>query len=196
MNMETKLKYAHLAPDIWEALANIQSSGWVMWKVKDPESVQAHILALRALVISLAPSLPEFSIEETEELVDMLEIHDWVEAIVGDEVILTDDPEERKRLKAALHEKEHIAMREITKNLGEDGKKIMELWLRFENSDDKVACFARQLDKYQAIEQAAEYQRVQGIPLFQEFYDYSKKSITHPLLIERMEKLRNKIGHE
>jgi 5'-deoxynucleotidase YfbR-like HD superfamily hydrolase len=188
--MEPKLKYAHLAPDVWDALAKIERTGWVMWKVKNPESVQEHIIALRALAASLADSLPDFSKEEMEELVDMLEIHDWIEAIVGDEVIFTDNPEERKAQKAALYEKEHVAMKEISSKLGEEGKKILELWLRFEKADDKIASFARQLDKYQAIEQAAEYQKTQGIPLFEEFYNYSLKSISHPVLLERLEKIK------
>ena len=188
---ELALKYAHLVPHIWEALANLQRTGWVMRKVQNPESVQEHTIALKKLASELASSLTDFTEEEKEDLFDMLEVHDWSEAIIGDEVIYTYDVEEKKKLKEAKFQREKETMAEISGQLGEVGKKIFDLWMRFETSDDQVAQFARELDKYQAIEKAMEYQKAQGIPLFQEFYDYSSPSITHPVIMERMEKLRN-----
>jgi len=68
----------------------------------------------------------------------------------------------------------------------------MALWLRQENSDDPAANFCRQLDKYQAVEKALEYEQAQGIPLFDEFLTYSINFINHPVLLERIEKLKEK----
>lgn len=67
----------------------------------------------------------------------------------------------------------------------------MDLWLRFETSADEMASFARQIDKYQAVEKALEYERTQGIPLFGEFLNYTRKYIVHPILLEKIQKLED-----
>lgn len=186
-----ELKFAGLAPDVWQKLGNIPRSGWVNRKVENPETVQEHTISLRNLAVTLSDLLVEFSDEDKNDLLDMLEVHDWPEAIVGDEVILTNDAEEKKRLKEDKFKREHDAMVNITERLGEDGSKILSLWLRFESSQDTVSAFARQLDKYQAIEKAYEFERSQGINLFREFRDYSIKDITHPVLVQRITDIGN-----
>jgi putative hydrolases of HD superfamily len=182
-----ELKFASLAPDVWEALGNLKRTGWVNRGVANPESVQEHTIAL----LHLAASLEGLSEEERDDLLEMLEVHDWPEVIHGDEVVLSVDEEELKSILATKFEKEQIAMNAICEKLGEKGKEIMGLWLRFESSSDPVAVLARQLDKYQAIEKAVEYEKEQGIPLFKEFSDSSRKKITHPVLVQRLEKLES-----
>ena len=179
------LRFANLAPEVWNALGELKRTGWVNRGVANPESVQEHTIALR----NIAASLDGLSEQEKEGLLDMLEIHDWPEAIHGDEVILSTDENELKSLKATKFEKEKMALAQICERLGEDGKEIMGLWLRFETSSDEAASLAKQLDKYQAIEKVLEYEKAQGIPLFKEFLDYSRKSITHPILLKKLEKL-------
>lgn len=176
------LKFAHLAPDTWTALGNIPRTGWVNRGVENPETVQGHIVSLRELAFSFV----DLSNIERNDLLDMLEIHDWPEAVHGDQVIFTDDEEERATLESTKFELETHALAGICSKLGETGEKIMELWLRFENSQDVTASFARQLDKYQAIEKALEYEKSQGIPLFKEFLDYSRKNISHPALLKKI----------
>jgi len=70
----------------------------------------------------------------------------------------------------------------------------VHVWLRFETSSDPAANFGRQLDKYQAIEKALEYEEVQGMPLFQDFLTYCINFIHHPVLLERIEKLKLRWG--
>ena len=184
-----ELKFANLAPEVWKRLGEIPRTGWVNRGVENPETVQEHTVSLRNLATDISELLVDFSEEDKNELIDMLEVHDWPEAIVGDEVILTSDPEEKKRLKEDKFRRENDAMIRIAENLGDEGKKILSLWLRFETSQDEVSTFARQLDKYQAVEKAAEFEKSQGIPLFREFRDYVAKDIIHPILIERMTNL-------
>lgn len=179
------LKFAKLAPDVWKSLGELKRTGWVKRGVANPESVGEHTIALR----NIAFLIEGLSEKEKDGLLDMLEVHDWPEAIHGDEVILSSDENELKARKAVKFEKEQMALASICKGLGENGKEIMNLWLRFETSPDEAASFAKQLDKYQAIEKALEYEKDQGIPLFKEFLDYSRKIITHPLLLERIEVL-------
>jgi 5'-deoxynucleotidase YfbR-like HD superfamily hydrolase len=121
----------------------------------------------------------------------MIEVHDWPEAIHGDEVILELNPDDRKALKAVKFENERKAMTKICAALPE-GEAIMARWLRFETSDDPAADFGRQLDKYQAVEKALEYEQAQGIPLFDEFLQFSINFIEHPILLARIEELQRK----
>lgn len=187
-----ELKYAPLAPEVWNALGDLKRTGWVNRGVENPESVQEHIISL----IEIAGSLENvLSVEEKDNLLDMLEVHDWPEATVGDQVILTLDETEFKALKAVKFEKEKAALASMCENLGDKGQEIMGLYLRFETSFDSAALFGRQLDKYQAVEKALEYERSQNIPLFKEFLDYARPKITHPILLKKIQELEEIFGN-
>ncbi len=186
-----ELRFANLAPEVWKKLDEIPRTGWVKRGVKNPETVQEHTVSLRDLAISLFSKLTEFSEEEKQVLIDMLEIHDWPEAIVGDEIVLEDGTEEKNKLKEEKKIKETKAMVQICSSLGDEGKRVMELWLQFEEGKGLVESFARELDKYQAVEKALEFERDQKLSLFQEFKEYASRFIRHPLLVERMNGLNN-----
>lgn len=183
-----ELKYAHLAPDVWHALGELKRTGWVKRGIKNPETVQEHTTAL----LRIAASLQGLSDEEKDGLLDMLEIHDWPEVIHGDEQLLFKDEEQFKKGRAAKFENEQRAMMSICEKLGEEGgAKVMALWLRYANSQDPAASLARQIDKYQSVEKAMEYETAQGIPLFREFdyYEWERDRIIHPMLLDRLKKL-------
>lgn len=183
---ESDLSFTQLAPVVWAKLAELPRTGWVQSGVKNPETVAEHTLAL----IQLGKTLGEFSQTERTILLNMLEIHDWPEAIHGDEVILNnEDGETYQALKNTKFEMEQRAMKSICAELKDQGEIIFNFWLRFETAEDEIATFARQLDKFQAVEKALEYESQQNIPLFKEFFDYSKAEITHPVLLERLQKL-------
>lgn len=185
-----ELKYAHLAPDVWEALAKLPRTGWVRRGIENPETVQQHILAL----MELAANIPneDLSPDEREELIEMLEVHDWPEAINGDPVILEDD-EEGRRLKAEKAVSEHQAMVHICGKLGDVGERILGLWMRFEEGSDKISSFAKQLDKYQAVEKAFEYEKKTGKAITQDFIDYASKFISHPAVLEKLDKIQESL---
>ncbi len=176
------------APQVYEALHACKRTGWVENGVENPESVKEHTEALLRLAYELQPQLTE---AEFDGLLDMLEVHDWPEAVVGDEVILELRPDERKTLKEIKFEKEKAALEELCKQIP-GGTEIVDLWLRFEKSDDPAAMFGRELDKYQAVEKALEYEESQKIQLFEEFLTYSTNFIQHPVLRARLEKLKER----
>jgi len=180
-----QLKFAELAPEVWEVLGTIERSGWVKRGVKNPETVRDHTESL----LQLACTLEGLSEDEKDGLLEMLEIHDWPEAIHGDEIARAEDPEERKKQKALKFENEHKALEIICSGLGETGPIILDLWMRFEKLEDSAAQFARQLDKFQAVQKALEYEKTQGLPIFKEFYDGDVGKITHPVLVRGMGKL-------
>ena len=184
--MGTLLKLEQQAPAVYELLQNLKRTGWVNKGVANPESVKEHTVALLILAYELENVL---TAEEKDGLFEMLEVHDWPEAIHGDEVILVLYPEDRKALKDVKFENERKALAEICKDLP-NGNEIMSLWLRFETSNDAAARFGRELDKYQAIEKALVYEEAQGIPLFEEFLNYSINFIHHPVLLDKIKKLQ------
>lgn len=187
-NQNSVLKLESIAPMVYQALQDLKRTGWVKRQVENPESVKEHTEALITLAQELIPLL---SHDETQGLLEMLEVHDWPEALHGDEVILELKPDERKALKEVKFENEKNALTIICKDLP-NGEEIMSLWLRFETSDDPAAAFGRQLDKYQAVEKALEYEQSQGIALFDEFLRYSINFISHPVLLQRIDVLKEK----
>ena len=187
-NEKRLLKFEKVAPEVYVLLQDLKRTGWVDNGVENSESVKEHTEALVSLAYELSPLLTE---EEINGLVDMVEVHDWPEAIHGDEVLLELEPNKRKALKELKFENEKRALESLCANLP-NGEEIMSLWLRFENSDDPAAVFGRQLDKYQAVEKALEYEESQGMPLFEEFLTYSIHFIDHPVLLERIEKLKSR----
>jgi 5'-deoxynucleotidase YfbR-like HD superfamily hydrolase len=179
-NYKSLLKLEAVAPHVYELLDRVDRTGWVNRNVENPENVREHTEAL----LKLADELSEYlTPEETDGLMDMLEVHDWPEAIHGDEVILELDPVKRKALKEVKFNNEVRALEELCKDLP-NRQEIIEL------SDDPAAVFARQLDKYQAVEKAWEYEQAQGILLFQEFLTYAINFVHHPVLLERLERLK------
>lgn len=185
-NNKSLLKLEAVAPHVYELLNGVDRTGWVNRGVENPENVKEHTEAL----LKLADEMLEYlTPEETDGLMDMLEVHDWPEAIHGDEVILELNPDERKALKDIKFANEERALEELCKDLP-NRQEIIDLWYRFELSEDAAATFARQLDKYQAVEKAWEYEQAQGILLFQEFLTYSINFINHPVLLERIERLK------
>lgn len=181
-SMPSLLQFEPIAPAVYKSLQELKRTGWVMGNVSDPESVKEHTEALLLLAQELLPSLAN---EEGDGLLEMLEVHDWPEAIHGDEVLLELDPIKRKALKKVKFEKELAAMKTLCKDIS-IGDDLLSIWLRFETSNDPAADFARQLDKYQAVEKALEYEQTQGIPLFNSFLEYSLNFISHPVLLDRI----------
>ncbi len=184
--MNSELKYAKIVPDVWNALDEIHREGWVRRGVKNPESVQKHTTSCRELVCELIIYLTEFSNNDISEILDILEVHDYPEKINGDEVIVTNDPEEKKRLKAEKFKREFAAMLEITKPLGFKGKEMFNLWLRFEKGEDKNSIFAKEIDKYQSIEQAFFYEDNWEKVFAQDFINSYRNEILHPILKKRI----------
>ena len=187
-----ELKFASLAPDVIEELARLPRTGWLRRGIKNPESVQEHIVSLRELAVSLFNSLPELSEQDRQDILDMLEVHDWPEAIAGDQVILEKD-KNKDALRKEKFEIERQAMMDISKKLGVKGEEIFRLWLRFEEGQDEPASFAGQLDKYQAIEKAFQYESEGEKVSTLEFIENAEKDIKHPILVQRLSELRHKL---
>lgn len=118
-----ELSFAHLAPEVWEKLGKIPRTGWVKRGVSSPETVQEHTVSLRILANELVSDIENISETDKNDLLDMLEVHDWAEVDTGDEVIVTNDLVEKKRLKEDKFRRENEAMLKIKENLGLGGER-------------------------------------------------------------------------
>ena len=83
-------------------------------------------------------------------------------------------PEEKQR-------REHEAMTKIANDINHEhiSKEILELWIDYEHQKSPEAHVAKNLDKYEMIVQADEYEREQN-KVLQSFFDSTKDSFTHP----------------
>ena len=177
------LRYAPYARGVWERLAEIPRAGWVRRGIEDPETVLDHTLALRQFVHDNRYELQQyFSDGEVEEIIGMLEVHDWPEVYTGDITPHDDGYEDR-------FEGEYVVMQNICRPLGVVGKEIFSLWERFETGEDEAASFARQVDRLQGIVRAFRYEyEGQGtVGMTRDFINYSGRLITHPFLVIRLQ---------
>lgn len=183
-----ELQFTNSVPEVWNILKKTLRTGWVMREVENPETVAEHILSLRVLGNEVAQGL-SLKEQDTNDLLDMLEVHDFAEYKVGDLVILgTDATAVEKR--AHKHQAELRVIQELSATIPA-GKLILELWERFHAQEDDIARLGYQLDKLQAIEQAHQYEQQQNIPgLTKEFLDWDEDKIIHPYLKERIAKLK------
>lgn len=188
--MQSPLRYEQSAHAIYDALRNIPRTGWVMSGVPDPETVYDHTVALVELASDLASDLA-LDPQELDTLQLILEVHDWPEAIVGDEVILDKNPDDHQVSKVNKHKQEAAAMQTLCAEY-DFGPTALAAWLQYEEQATDIAQLAKELDKYQAVELALTYEAQTGIPLFAEFDTYSQQHITNPVLIARLAQLRER----
>lgn len=163
-------------------LHKVRRRGWVDRGIKNSETVGEHTEELINLAKSYYPFIPG--------LTKMLKIHDWPETDekLGD--IRTDNfcPEDHRWSKEKKYEAELRAMEKICSKLGSGGKKIMQLWLEFEEEKTDRAKIARELDKLQAIKKAIQYETQGETVIAQEFIDHDGAKITKPELIKILDK--------
>ena len=136
----------------------------------EPESVADHMYRMAMLGFLITDAAVD-----KDRLIKVCLVHDLAEAVVGD--ITPHDgvsKEEKRRL-------EEAAMKEILGDLGNDAvaDELMALWLDYEDGTGPEAAVAKQLDKYEMIVQADEYERTQGKTL-DSFFKSTEGYFTHP----------------
>lgn len=172
--------------EIYNKLYLVSRTGWVNRGVKNPESVGEHCDSLVALVDAFCDNL---TIQDPEKLKDMLKIHDLAEIIVGDQVVADiKNNELYHKTKEVKKMNEEKAMQEIVEKLGSEGSIILEYWKEFEDNKTYDANIGHQLDQYQAIQKAFEYEQLGESVRTIDFIEYveSKKYISHPFLVSKV----------
>ena len=67
--------------------------------------------------------------------------------------------------------------------------------MRFEKKEDANSIFANQLDKYQAIEKAFEYEQKGENVSTQQFIDYAEAGSTRSVLVKRLQDIKVKLAN-
>eukprot|EP00927_Polykrikos_kofoidii_P012651 TRINITY_DN15476_c0_g1_i1.p1 TRINITY_DN15476_c0_g1~~TRINITY_DN15476_c0_g1_i1.p1 ORF type:complete len:237 (-),score=50.95 TRINITY_DN15476_c0_g1_i1:235-945(-) len=158
-------------------LKEVKRTGWVRTGVKDPESVADHMyrMALMSFLLGKQEGV------DSSKCIKMALVHDLGESLIGD---LVTEGEQSKQDKVTREEKiqmERDAMDKISSLVGLDvGKEIRDLWDEFEEGKSAEALHLRDLDKFEMVLQANEYEAAQGLDL-QDFFSSTSGKFKTPM---------------
>ncbi|XP_072029439.1 5'-deoxynucleotidase HDDC2-like [Amphiura filiformis] len=167
-------------------LKRVPRTGWVRNEVKEPESVSDHMyrMAVMSMLITPQESL------DRNRCIKIALVHDMAECIVGDLTPWCGVPKEEK------HKLEEAAMKRLSGLVSEEtGKELFELWEEYEYQKSDEARFVKDLDRFEMILQAYEYEKQQkGNKGLQEFFESTKGKFKHPTVqswVEGLHQVRN-----
>ncbi|KAG8243777.1 HD domain-containing protein 2 [Homalodisca vitripennis] len=102
-------------------------------------------------------------------------VHDLAECIVGDITPHCGVPPEEK------HKREKTAMLELAKLVGSSGNYLLQLYQEYEEQVSSEAQFVKDLDRFDMVMQAFEYEKSSKNSLnLQEFFDSTEGKFKHP----------------
>ncbi|KAG1057059.1 hypothetical protein G6F46_003866 [Rhizopus delemar] len=167
-NPANVIKFLHVI----ENLKRTKRTGWLDNGIKQAESISDHMhrMGIMAMLVS-DPSI------NREKCIKMAIVHDLAEAVVGD---ITPHAGVSKEEKFTL---EKNAMNSFIKTLGDTEmiKEIASLWHEYEDAKTSEALFVKDLDKFEMIVQAVEYEKSDKKKL-QGFFDSTKDKFQHPVV--------------
>lgn len=191
-------------------LKRMPRRGWVINRIKNPESIAEHIFraAVMAWVLGAQKGL------DTNRAIKMLLVHDLCEVYAGDETPydkFLPHPKNKKKLAELMRtwprpslkkkakwarEKEQREWRglvKLTEHLPAQLKKEMRsLWLDYQNKLTKEGRFANQVDRMENLVQALEYWKRHRRPPLMPWWWWAKEFFDDPLLVEFMDALDTK----
>ncbi len=142
-------------------LKKLKRNGWVRSGVELPESDSDHMHRAAVCAMLIPGELPDGTRIDRDKCIRMALSHDLCEAISGDftpECNIT--IEEKNRL-------ERESMCEIRRILGghDLGQELLDLWEEYEAGTTPESRFVKDIDKFEMILQADEYEAEQGVHL-------------------------------
>uniref|UniRef100_T1JIX2 5'-deoxynucleotidase HDDC2 n=1 Tax=Strigamia maritima TaxID=126957 RepID=T1JIX2_STRMM len=141
-------------------LKHTKRTGWVLRAVPDPESIAGHMYRMAVMAMVLDKAQYDIS-----RCVRLALVHDMAECIVGDITPSCGVSKEEK------HEKEKAAMLQIKDLVGEAmGQEFYSLWEEYEYKTTPEAGIVKDLDRFDMVLQAFEYEKT-GSKNLQEFFD-------------------------
>mmetsp|Transcript_22465 Transcript_22465/g.64578 ORF Transcript_22465/g.64578 Transcript_22465/m.64578 type:complete len:222 (-) Transcript_22465:27-692(-) len=143
-------------------LKEVKRTGWVRSGVRGAESVADHMyrMAMMGFALGAADGV------DSTKCIKMALVHDLAESLIGD---LVTEGESHRQDKITREEKirlEREALHGICDRLGGDaGEEIRSLWEEFETGDGVEARHLRDLDKFEMVLQASDYEEAQSMAL-------------------------------
>jgi putative hydrolases of HD superfamily len=151
--------------DVCGALKRLKRQGWLIRKVPMPESDSDHMHRV-ALTGMLYHSTASFDLDycacpdlhpdkiDATKLLRMAVTHDLCEAIAGDITPHCQNQGSRRDF-------EEEAMQQIARIVGEPlGSELAALWKEYEDQTTPLAVVVKDLDKFEMLAQAFEYEQV------------------------------------
>lgn len=173
-------------------LKTTKRTGWVYRGVKSPESVSDHMYRM-AVMSFLLNSREKGSNINRDHCIKLALVHDMAECIVGDITPFDGVSKEEK------HKREKETMEHLSSLVGEEaGKEFLPLWKEYEAQETEEARFVKDLDRFEMILQAHEYEESEGktgTGWLQEFFDCTKDKFQHAIVKEWVEQL-NRLRHQ
>lgn len=172
-------------------LKSTKRTGWVYRGVPSPESVSDHMYRMAMMCLLLPVQQDCGTPVNREHCMKLALVHDMAECIVGD---ITPQDNVSKEDK---HKMELEAMEQL-KDLADEktGKELFALWNEYETQGTAEARFVKDLDRFEMILQAQEYETEASRPgWLQEFFDSTRGKFKHPVVQGLVEELNRKRGH-
>ncbi|KAI8804277.1 HD domain-containing protein [Cladochytrium replicatum] len=169
------LKFLHII----EKLKTTKRTGWVEAEIPDAESISDHMY--RMSIMAMVVDDPKLN---RSRAVQIALAHDIAESLVGDIAPSAGVSKEDK------YKLESDAMDRLVQELGDtaEARELRELWKEYEDGVTYEALFVKDLDKFEMIVQALEYEKRHG-KVLQSFYDSTRGKFKHPKVIEWAEEL-------
>jgi putative hydrolase of HD superfamily len=191
-------------------LKKTKRRGWIMRKVKNPESIADH--TFRTAI--LAWILSSFKNLNTNKIVKMALVHDLCEVEAGDttpydpllrkiknqkdlENLLKIWPKfsQKEKIKFAKEkfQKELKGLKKVLSFLPKHlQKEMINLWLEYERGITKEGRFLKQLDRIENLIQALEYLKEGNKFAISPWWEQKEELIDDPLLLEFLSVLEKK----
>ena len=155
------------------SLKNIKRTGWVRMGVPLPESDADHMhrCAMCAMLVTTQQPDPRDNYSGDNSifhpskidgirLLRMAVTHDLCESLAGDITPFCD-----AGAVASKHDKERAAMEEIRKIVGDPlGEELYGLWKEYEELVTPEAIYCKDIDKFEMVMQAYEYEKAHLMP--------------------------------
>lgn len=151
-----KVNYILAFFEIVRLLKTQKRTGWVDHGIPNPETISDHMYRMSIM----AMCVPNTEID-ISKCVKIALIHDIAESLVGD-ITPFDVVEKPEKSRRELTTVQYLS--EIIKPYNEPfSKELVELWLDYEEVRNVEARYVKDIDKFEMIQQAWEYEQEHGI---------------------------------
>ncbi|KAL9642715.1 hypothetical protein ABK040_009794 [Willaertia magna] len=170
-------------------------TGWVDYKVEHPESIASHMYRMSIISMFLLSNKQQLGDIDITKCLKMTLIHDIAESIAGD---ITPHQGVSKEEKFKLESDGIETLRktllkdinddEINKDYIQTVNELLNLWYEYEEAKTKEAIIIKDIDKFDMVLQALEYEQNQNRTL-DTFYETTRGKFETGLAKTLMEEI-------
>ncbi|KAF2368742.1 HD domain [Trinorchestia longiramus] len=178
--MRASKKYIDFLSEV-SKLKHLDRTGWVLHKVPKPETVSGHMyrMAIAAMTLDHTDNV------DTNKVLRMCLVHDLAECQVGDITPQCGVSEQEK------HSREMASMQFLTGLISPAvGIDMLNLFKEYEDQSTPESQLVKDLDKFDMILQAFEYEVAYNKPRWlEEFFQSTEGKFKHPRVVGWVEDL-------